>query len=192
MLFILFIFNRSQNLHNKVAFIHARRGESRWGEDRLASLCPPPERRGEATFASSHLCVYGPASTSGATTIQSYKNGGVSFIDEYSFEFAEQWLATRAWRNRIVFLAASLMYVCFHYERIAESDKRCRSTPRRLVPPRLTNFDSLALFCSRVHRAARPRLAYVWMPLQAISLYVLKKTQKYYLWILRRRIYFLS
>jgi len=34
----------------------------------------------------------------------------------------------------------------------------------RLASPRLTNFDSLALSCTRVRRAASPRLAYVWMP----------------------------
>jgi len=39
----------------------------------------------------------------------------------------------------------------------------------RLASPRLTNFDSVALSCTRVRRAASPRLAYVCMPLKTLS-----------------------
>jgi len=51
----------------KGAFTHTR------GERRLASSFGGWARRGETTFASPRLCMYGLASRSGATTIQSYK-----------------------------------------------------------------------------------------------------------------------
>jgi len=37
----------------------------------------------------------------------------------------------------------------------------------RLASPRLTNFDSVALSCTRLRRVASPRLAYVWMPIKS-------------------------
>jgi len=45
---------------------YARRGELRFNDG----------ERGEGKFASPRACVYGVASTSGATAIQSFKTGG--------------------------------------------------------------------------------------------------------------------
>jgi len=57
---------------------------------RLAAPLGEWARRGDVRFASHRLCVYGLTSRSGATTIQSYKNGAVFCINEYSLQVAVQ------------------------------------------------------------------------------------------------------
>jgi len=59
----------------KEAFTHTR-SKARRREANFASPMVSEARRGEVCLASPRACVYGVASTSGATAIESYKNGG--------------------------------------------------------------------------------------------------------------------
>jgi len=135
------------------AFTHTR------GEENFASPIIRESRQG--TFVSPRFCVYGPASTSGTTTIQSYKNGGFPFRDEYSLELTVQWMILASEypsrvkkQDRVSCRLASLMYVWFHYERIAQSDKRCRARHHLASLDKFWLSHSLALASCERHQLA--------------------------------------
>jgi len=128
-------------------------------------------RRGDVCLVSPRLFMYGLASRGGATTIQSYKNGGVSCRDEYSLGCALQWLALASEyhvilareETRSCFLPPRLVYVC-----MVTLWTYCtiwHAMPRGTASPRLSWPTSTLLHSCPPRGIASPRLAYVCMPL---------------------------
>jgi len=119
-------------------------------------------RRGEANFASrmlgearrgaprlTYVCMVLPVRAE-RRRFKVIKT--VEFLIEMNINYHllySDWLSlasiTRAWRNTIVFIAASprLAYVCillFQYDRIAQSDKRCHAAPPHVALPDNANI----------------------------------------------------
>jgi len=124
---------KSMIIH-KEAFTHTR-GTS----PRLALPLGWWARWGDVRLASPRICMNGLASRSGATTIQSH-----SRVKKH---------------NHVSCRLASPMCAWLHYERIAQSSKRCRVAPPHLASPRCsisTLLHSHALTSAGRHRLASP------------------------------------